>query len=136
MHAGSFLIALTIAFVAAACSPDDAGISTKVRANLTADANVNAAAIDVGVQKSVVTLSGTVDTTGVKERAVFLARGTDGVTDVVDQIAVRQSPGPGYGREMSEHGTIGHDAMGNGTMDNGTRGDGNRMGQGVQPRHQ
>ena len=130
LNFGPFLVALTITMLAA-CSPADSGIATKVKANLTADENVRAAKIDVGVQKSVVTLSGTVDTTGIKDRAVSLARGTEGVTDIVDQIAVRQSPGPGYGREMSANATMGHETTGddgtmghgtpsNGTMNNGT----------------
>ena len=66
------------------------------------------AQIDVAFRK-VVTLSGTVDTSVVKEQAVAVARRTDGVTDVVDQITVKEqgsgaSPGPGFGHEMMEKG--------------------------------
>ena len=67
------------------------------------------AQIDVGVQNKVATLSGTVDTPAVKERAVAVARRTAGVNDVVDQITVKEqgsgsSPGPGFGHEMMEKG--------------------------------
>ena len=101
----AFLAALAVAAIAVACGPNDAGIGTKVKANLTTDETVKAAQIDVGVQKKVVTLSGIVDTPAVKERAVAVARGTDGVADVVDQIIIKERrPGPGYGHEMMEKG--------------------------------
>ena len=93
--------ALVVAAFAAACGTTDAGISSKVKTNLTADEKIRAARIDVGVQKQVVTLSGTVDTSAIKERAVAVARGTDGVANVVDQIAVKEQRfGPGHGGEM------------------------------------
>ncbi|OUM00413.1 BON domain-containing protein [Variovorax sp. JS1663] len=96
---------LASAVVAVACGPSDSGIGVKVKSNLTSDETVKAAQIDVGVQKKVVTLSGTVDTPAIKDRAVAVARGTDGVAQVVDQITVKeQSAGPGFGhgREMME----------------------------------
>ena len=99
----AFFGVLVVAAIAAGCGPTDAGIDTKVKTNLTADEAVKAAQINVGVQKKIVTLSGTVDTPAVKERAVALARGTDGVADVVDQITVKQQVsghGPGPGHEM------------------------------------
>lgn len=77
----AYLGVLAVAVVAVACGPNDAGIGTKVKSNLTSDETVKAAQIDVGVQKKVVTLSGTVDTPAVKERAVAVARGTDGVAE-------------------------------------------------------
>jgi osmotically-inducible protein OsmY len=92
-----------VAVFTAGCGPTDDGIGTKVRMNLTADETVKAAQLNVGVQKKVVTLSGTVDTSAVKERAIAVARGTDGVADVVDQITVKQlasGHGPGHGGEM------------------------------------
>ena len=99
----AFLAVLAVAVVTVACGPTDAGIGTQVKTKLTADETVKAAQIDVGVQKKVVTLSGSVETPAVKERAVALARGTDGVADVVDQITVKQQAsghGPGHGGEM------------------------------------
>lgn len=105
----AYLSVLASAVVAVACGPNDAGIGTEVKSNLTSDQTVKAAQIDVGVQKRVVTLSGTVDTPGVKERAIAVARGTDGVADVVDQITVKEQGwgpglGHGHGREMMEKG--------------------------------
>ena len=105
---------LAAAVITVACGPTDAGLTTKVKTNLTADETVKAASIDVGVQKKIVTLSGTVDTPAVKERAVAVARQTDGVADVVDQMTIKDQgsmpgPGSGHGSEMMERGMKGHD---------------------------
>ena len=106
----AYLGVLAGAVVAVACGPNDAGIGTKVKSNLTSDETVKAAQIDVGVQKKVVTLSGTVDTPAVQERAVAVARRTDGVAEVVDQITVKeQSAGPGSG--------LSHEMMGKGMLE-------------------
>ena len=95
-----FLGALVVAASAVACSPTDADTSSKVKANLTADETVKAARIDVAVQKNIVTLSGAVDTSAVKERAVEVARKTSGVNDVVDQLTLNERPrGSGAGHE-------------------------------------
>ncbi len=102
-HSAFLGVLAAVAVITAGCGPTDEGIGTKVKTNLTADETVKAAQIDVGVQKKVVTLSGTVDTPAVKERAVAVARGTDGVANVVDQITIKQQasgPGPGHGSEM------------------------------------
>ena len=112
-----FFGVLVVAAITAGCGPTDAGIGTKVKTNLTADETVKAAQINVGVQKKIVTLSGTVDTPAVKERAVEVARRTDGVADVVDQITIKEQgfgPGFGHGGEMMGKGmTEGKDhAMG------------------------
>lgn len=101
----AFFALLVGSVITVDCGPTDAGISTKVKRNLTADETVQTAQIDVGVQKKVVTLSGAVDTLAIKEEAVAVARRTDGVTDVVDQITIKeQGFGPGLGREMMEKG--------------------------------
>ena len=102
---------ITAAAITVGCAATDDGISTRVKTNLSADQALKTAQIEVGVQKKIVTLSGTVDTPAVKEQAVAVARRTDGVTDVVDQMTVREqgsgvgaAPGPGFGREMMEKG--------------------------------
>lgn len=82
---------LAAAVITVGCGPTDAGIGTKVKTNVTADETVKTAQIDVRVQNRVVTLSGTVDTPTAKDRAVTVARQTDGVTDVVDQITLSGS---------------------------------------------
>ena len=102
-----FSVLAAVAVFTAGCGPTDDGIGTKVKSNLTADATVKAAQIDVGVQKKVVTLSGTVDTSAVKERAVVVARGTDGVANVVDQMTIKPQaagPGPGHAGGMMDKG--------------------------------
>jgi len=69
-----------------ACGQTDAGITSTVKSKLAADDTVKAYQVDVDTRDHVVTLSGTVDSIVAKERAVVLARGTDGVNDVVDNI--------------------------------------------------
>ena len=86
----AFLAALAAAVITVACAPNDAEISTKVRTNLTTDETVKAAQIEIGVNKKIVTLSGLVDTPAVKNRAVELARKTEGVAEVVDQLKVKE----------------------------------------------
>jgi hyperosmotically inducible protein len=73
---------------AIACAQTDAGITTKVKSKLAADDTVKAYQIDVDTKDKVVTLSGNVDSQAAKDQAVALARGTEGVADVVDNITV------------------------------------------------
>ncbi len=80
--------AITLAMVAVACAQTDAGVTTAVKSKLTTDDTVKAYQIDVDTTDHVVTLSGNVETLAAKERAVVLARGTDGVQNVVDNIKV------------------------------------------------
>ena len=101
----AFLAALAAAVITVACAPNEAEISTRVRKNLTTDETVKAAQIEIGVNKKIVTLSGQVDTPVVKNRAVELARKTDGVAEVVDQLTIKDRGfGPGFGREMMGRG--------------------------------
>jgi hyperosmotically inducible periplasmic protein len=76
-------LAMTIA-----CAQTDAGITTAVKTKLAADDTVKAHQIDVDTANGVVTLTGTVDMPAAREKAVTIARGTDGVKDVVDHITV------------------------------------------------
>lgn len=80
--------AVIIAVVSSACAQSDAGITTAVKSKLAADDEVKAYQIDVDTNNKVVTLTGTVETGTAKARAVELARGTDGVTSVVDNLQV------------------------------------------------
>ena len=77
--------------VTVACGQTDAGITTNVKTKLAADDTVKAYQVDVDTQNRVVTLSGNVETTAAKDRAVVIARETDGVRDVIDQIRVSES---------------------------------------------
>lgn len=79
---------LTAVVFAVACAQTDAGITTKVKSKLAADDTVKAYQIDVDTKDKVVTLSGNVDNQAAKDQAVALARGTEGVADVVDNITV------------------------------------------------
>jgi len=67
----------------------DASITTRVKANFTDEKLLKDSAIDVDTTDHVVTLRGTVDSAVAKERAEAIARGTDGVTRVVNQLIVR-----------------------------------------------
>ena len=71
-----------------ACGQTDAGITTAVKSKLAADDMVKSYQVDVDTSNKVVTLSGDVETAAQKEHAVLIARNTDGVTDVIDQLRV------------------------------------------------
>ena len=71
-----------------ACSQSDAGITTAVKSKLAADDTVKAYQVDVDTQNKVVTLSGDVETAAQKEHALMIARNTDGVADVIDNLRV------------------------------------------------
>lgn len=67
----------------------EAAISSKIKAKMALDDSVRAARIGVRTQGSTVTLSGRAASSTERERAVQLARETDGVTRVVDHIEVK-----------------------------------------------
>ena len=71
-----------------ACGQTDAGITTSVKSKLAADDTVKAYQVDVDTSNKVVTLRGEVETAAQKEHAVMIARSTDGVRDVIDQLRV------------------------------------------------
>jgi BON domain len=85
------LVAAVGMVVTVACGQTDAGITTNVKSKLAADDTVKAYQVDVDTQNHVVTLSGDVETSAAKERAIMLARETEGVTDVIDQIRVDET---------------------------------------------
>ena len=82
-----------VALVAAAvgCATSDPGVTTAVKSKLAADDTVKAYQIDVDTQGGVVTLSGAVETQAAKDRAIQLARETDGVSRVEDRLTVNPS---------------------------------------------
>lgn len=70
---------------------DDATITTKVKTQLASDVGLTPAnQIHVETSKSVVQLSGFVDTAAHKAEAESVARGVEGVTDVQNNIIVQQ----------------------------------------------
>ncbi len=83
---------VAIALASVACSETDAGVTTKVKSKLGADDTVKAYQIDVDTQDKVVTLSGKVENAAAKTTAVRLARETEGVANVVDNIVVTMKP--------------------------------------------
>ena len=80
--------AVALAFTVG-CAQTDSGITTKVKSKFAADDMVKAYQIDVDTADHVVTLRGDVETQAARMRAMELARSTDGVRDVVDQMVVR-----------------------------------------------
>jgi BON domain-containing protein len=80
---------LALALFAVACAQSDAGITTKVKFKLEADRSVpNASTIRVETNRHVVTLTGKAASDSEKQRAVAVAKSTEGVKDVVDNLAV------------------------------------------------
>ena len=98
-----------LAFLTVACSTNDPGITSKVKAKLAADDTVKSYRIDVDTKDRVVTLSGRVDTAVAKARAVELARSTEGVRDVVDNTTVVAGATPPGGLDDAAA-TAGRDA--------------------------
>ena len=85
------------AMMTAACSKSDAGITTAVKSKFAADDTVKATKIDVDTKDKVVTLRGDVQSEVERDRAVELARATDGVRDVVDILAIAPAAAPTSG---------------------------------------
>ena len=63
-------------------------VTAKIKSKMALDDGVDAAAIDVDTSGTVVTLSGRVSSEAERERAVRLARETEGVTSVVDRLVI------------------------------------------------
>jgi hyperosmotically inducible protein len=68
----------------------DGAITAKIKAKMTLDDSIKALDIDVDTVGTTVTLSGVVGSDAQRQRALALARETDGVKQVVDQLRVRQ----------------------------------------------
>lgn len=72
---------------------DDAALTAKVKAKLLSDDALNGMKIDVDTQTGVVFLSGVVDTPDQKRKAVDLAKNTEGVRKVEDNLKVGRIEG-------------------------------------------
>ena len=90
-------LAAAFAALSIACANTDPGITTAVKSKLAADDTVKAYKIDVDTKDHVVTLTGTVDSSAAKERAVTLARNTEGVNNVIDNLTVALGAAPTTG---------------------------------------
>ena len=66
----------------------NAGLTTKIKAKMALDDTIEAARIDIDTNGGVVTLSGSVRSDAERQRALQLARETEGVTQVVDRLRV------------------------------------------------
>jgi hyperosmotically inducible protein len=86
-----FAALIGAAALTVACAQTDAGITTNIKSKLAADDTVKAYQLDVDARNGVVTLSGDVDSSLAKERAVTIAQNTDGVREVVDNISVTET---------------------------------------------
>jgi hyperosmotically inducible periplasmic protein len=87
---------LVLALALGACSStktagtqvDDAAITTKVKAKLAADGDINPFNIDVDTNEGVVTLQGRVAKEEARTKAEQLARETEGVRRVINLVKV------------------------------------------------
>ena len=74
---------------------DDAVITSRIEAKLTADDHLNPLNIDVDTSEGVVTLSGRVASQANRERAERIARDTKGVERVVNRLELRRGADDG-----------------------------------------
>ena len=68
---------------------DNAAITARIKSKMALDETVEAADIDVDTSNGVVTLTGSVASAAERQRALQLARETQGVSAVVDRLDVR-----------------------------------------------
>jgi osmotically-inducible protein OsmY len=66
----------------------EAALTAKIKSKMALDDHVKARAINVDTSGSVATLSGVVASTDERKRAVQLAKDTEGISRVVDKLAV------------------------------------------------
>jgi hypothetical protein len=82
------MAAIGFAVVTAACGQTDAGVTAKIKSKFAQDDVVKAHEINVTTHDHVVTLSGSVEDQAAKQQAMRLARETEGVRDVIDDLRV------------------------------------------------
>ena len=71
---------------------NDAWITTKIKSKLVGDQDIKARDIDISTRDGVVTLKGHVLSEPLRQLAETLARNTDGVTQVVNQLQTQIAP--------------------------------------------
>lgn len=101
------VLAALVALASATCqrrNVADSAITTKVKSKLAVDTETSALKIDVDTNGGTVTLTGTVPTQAEKTEAEQIARNTEGVTRVVNNITVAPNPagGTGVGEKSGE----------------------------------
>jgi osmotically-inducible protein OsmY len=72
-----------------ATAADDTAITAKVTAAVSAEAGLQSPDISIGTRNAIVTLSGSVDSAKLNERAKQIAASTPGVRAVVDQLVLK-----------------------------------------------
>jgi hyperosmotically inducible protein len=68
---------------------NEASLTAKIKAKMALDDTVKASAINVTTRGTTVTLSGTVSSQAERNRALSLARETEGVAQVIDDLHIR-----------------------------------------------
>src|SRR5262245_52665649 len=68
----------------------EAAVTAKIKAKMALDDSVKSRAIDVTTNGSRVTLTGSVESIAERDRAMRIARETDGVTQVIDRLDVKR----------------------------------------------
>lgn len=98
----AILSVLTACAAATSGTNDDATISTRVKIALLGDQQTQLLRLDVRTFQGVVTLSGTVPSAAVEQRAIAVARTVKGVKDVKDALSVgSMSDNPQVERERA-----------------------------------
>ncbi|HJR58191.1 MAG TPA: BON domain-containing protein [Vicinamibacterales bacterium] len=67
----------------------DGTLTSKIKAKMALDDTVSALNLDVDTRAGVVTVRGTVRSEAERQRALALARETDGVSQVIDQLQLK-----------------------------------------------
>jgi hyperosmotically inducible protein len=94
MKIRSVVVLFGLVVFTTACAQSDAGITTSVKSQLAADDLVKARNIDVDTNDRVVTLTGNVQSEQEQAKAIQIARGTDGVVDVVNRLSIAPAAAP------------------------------------------
>lgn len=80
----------------------DSWLTTKIQAQYFADEDIKARYINVSTREGVVTLKGRVDSDALRQQALNIARYTDGVTRVEDQLTIGTAATAGAAPETLE----------------------------------
>ena len=70
---------------------DDTAITAKIKASMLAEPGLKSTQINVDTKNATVTLSGTVDSDTIRDRAKQIAMSTEGVRNVVDNLNLKNA---------------------------------------------